>query len=130
MIERLVRDFGLVPADLVESSATGVRRRRGRNYGIFHVDEALGSPVIPAQETFVRRHGIRSVVGFGGSLSTGDVFAVVLFCRVHVPLAVAEQFRALALHVKSALFAFADRDAFDAIAPAGAADARATEATS
>ena len=74
----------------------------------------------------MQRLGVRSIVGFGGSLSTGDLFAVVLFCRVAVSPAVAEQFRALALHVKSALFAFGERDAFDPHARAGGA----TEAAS
>lgn len=113
MIASLAAGFGLEPADLVEPSPNVVRPRRGRNYGVFHVAEALGSDVIPAQGALVRRHGVRSVIAFGGTLSTGDLFAVVLFCRVPVSSDVAEQFRALALHVKSMLFAFGERDAFD-----------------
>lgn len=113
MVEQLARDFGLTPSDLIEPSPGAVRPRGGRNYGVFHVAEALGSAVIPAQAALVRRFGVRSVIAFGGSLSTGDLFAVVLFCRVLVPTDVAEQFRALALHVKSALFGFGERDVFD-----------------
>lgn len=117
MIARLAADFGLEPADLVEPSPDMARRRRGRNYGICLVPEALGSAVIPGQAAIVRRPDIRSVLAFGGMLSTGDLFAVVLFCRMLVSSAVAEQFRALALHVKSMLFAFGEHDAFDPTSP-------------
>ena len=122
MIAQLVRDFGIDAAELVGSSRSRPGRpRRGRNYGVFHVPEALGSTVIPAQAALVRRFGIRSVVGFGGALSTGDLFTVMLYCRVPVAPDVAEQFRALALHVKSALFGFGEHDAFDpAPSPVGA----------
>ena len=113
MIAKLAQDFGLEASDLVEPSS-GIQARRGRNYGVFHVVEALGSRVVPAQAALVRRHGVRSVVGFGGVLSTGDFFTVVLYCRVSVSPEVADQFRALALHVKPAFFAFGERDVFDA----------------
>lgn len=114
LIAQLARDFGLDAAELVEPSSTGVvARRRGRNYGVFHVAEALGSSVVPAQAALVQRYGIRSVVGFGGALSTGDFYTIMLFCRLVVTPEVAEQFRALSLHVKSAFFGFGEHDAFD-----------------
>jgi hypothetical protein len=127
MIARVAQDFGIDAEDLVapSSSAARARPRRRRNYGVFHVEEALGSTVIPAQAALVRRFGVRSVVGFGGTLSTGDYFAIVLYCRVHVTPDVAEQFRALALHVKSALFGFGEHDAFDPV-PSGSTMAEAT----
>jgi hypothetical protein len=114
MIAQLVRDFGLEPAEVVAPFRAVVRDRKGKNYGVFHVEEALGSPAIPAQDEFVRRHGIRSAVGFGGSLPTGDLFAVILFTRVRVDAAAAERFRAVALNVKSAFFGFAEDATFDA----------------
>ena len=114
MIAQLARDFGLDPVDLVEPGTSAGHARRGRNYGVFLVAEALGSTVIPAQATLVRRNGVRSVVGFGGTLSTGDFYTVMLFCRLAITPEVAEQFRALSLHVKAALFGFGEHDAFDA----------------
>ena len=116
MIARLFRDFGLEPAEVVAPTPDVVRDRRGKNYGVFHVEEALGSPAIPAQDDFVRRHRIRSVVGFGGSLPTGDLFAVVLFARVHVHAEAADRFRAVALGVKAALFGYGLDETFD-VAP-------------
>lgn len=114
MIAQLAQEFGLDAAALVDPSSSVVPRpRRGRNYGVFHIEEALGSTVIPAQAGLVRCYGVRSVVAFGGALSTGDIFTIVLFSRVSVTRAVAEQFRALALHVKSAFFGYGEHDAFD-----------------
>ena len=124
MIARLAREFGIDAADLVAPSSSLVPRpRRGRNYGVFHIAEALGSAVIPAQAALVRRYGIRSVIAFGGALSTGDIFTVVMFSRVPVELAVAEQFRAVALHVKSAFFGFGEHDVFDEASTGASAEA-------
>ncbi len=117
MIAQLVRDFGLELAEVVEP-ATVVRDRKGKNYGVFHVEQALGSLVIPAQE-FVVRHRIGSVVGFGGSLATGDLFAIILFSRVRIDADVADRFRAVALNVKSIFFGFAEKESFDLLPVAG-----------
>jgi hypothetical protein len=73
---------------------------------VFHVAEALGSPFVPAQDPFVKRHGVRSVLGFGGMLPTGDLFTVILFTRVPVPRATAELFKPLALSTKLAILPF------------------------
>ncbi|MDB4907682.1 MAG: hypothetical protein JWO05_2466 [Gemmatimonadetes bacterium] len=114
MIAQLVRQFGLDLADLVQpNEGTIVGERFDRTYGIFHVEEALGSPYIPAQKEFVVPHGIRSVIGFGGSLRTGDLFAVILFSRVSVPRANADRFRNVALDVKSALFLLDQEQVFE-----------------
>jgi hypothetical protein len=113
MIAQLVRAFGLDFADVVAPPEDVMRDRKGKNYGVFHVEQALGSPYIPAQSDFVRRHAIRSVVGFGGALVSGDLFAVIVFARVPVSAEVADRFRKLALDVKTAFFAFDDGQVFD-----------------
>jgi hypothetical protein len=112
MVAQLVRQFGLDLADIINPSPDFVREMVGRSYGVFHVEEALGSAFIPAQEEFVRRYGIQSVVGFGGALRSGDIFAVVLFSRVRITRDVAERFRTIALDVKSALFNFEEDQVF------------------
>ena len=112
MIAQLIRQFGLDLADVVSPSPEFLRELSGRSYGVFHVEEAVGSPFIPAQEEFVERYGIRSVVGFGGALRSGDIFAVVLFSRVVISREVAERFRTIALDVKSALFNFEEKQVF------------------
>ena len=110
MIAQLIRQFGLDLADVVQPSPDVMRDVAGKTYGVFHVENAAGSPYIPAQAPFVERYGIRSVLGFGGSLTGGDLFAVILFSRVPVTADVAERFRTLALDVKGVFLPF-DEDA-------------------
>jgi hypothetical protein len=90
-----------------------VKELAGKRHGVFHVEDALGSPYIPAQEEFVVPYGIRSVLGFGGLLFNGDLFAVILFSTVRVPATAADRFRTLALDVKSAFSRFGDADVFN-----------------
>jgi hypothetical protein len=112
MIAQLVKQLGLDISTLVHPSAPILSRKlEKRSYNVFHVETAGGSPYIPAQE-FVERYGIRSVIGFGGLLRTGDLFSVILFSRVHVDADSAERFRNVSLDVKYALFAFRDDQVF------------------
>jgi hypothetical protein len=114
MIARLIEDLGM---DL-ESVVTGrdpatARSSDARTYDVFHVEEALGSPVIPAQDEFVIPYAIRSVVGFGGVLRSGELFAVVMFCRAPIPPASANRFRSIALDIRSALFTLDESHVWD-----------------
>ena len=108
MIAQLIREFGMDLGSVVRPTSDVVHALGGRSYGVFHVENAAGSPYIPAQEGFVDRYGIRSVVGFGGLLSTGDLFAVILFSRVHVAHGPADRFRPLALELRSCLVPYED----------------------
>ena len=112
MVAQLVRQFGLDLADVVAPRPEVMAAAPGRSYGVFHVEDAQGSPFIPAQD-FVERYGIRSVVGFGGALRSADIFAVILFSRVPIARDTAERFRTMALDVKSALFNFDDDAVFE-----------------
>ena len=114
MIAQLIRQFGLELTDIVQPTTDLVRSLAGKTYGVFHVPEAVGSPYIPAQKEFVLKFGIRSVVGFGGSLPSGDLFAVILFSRVPVSSETADRFRNLALDVKSGFFPYRERQIFSA----------------
>jgi hypothetical protein len=112
MIAQLIRQFGLELTDVVQPTTDLVRGLTGKTYGVFHVPEAAGSPYIPVQKDFVLKFGIRSVVGFGGSLPSGDLFAVILFARVPVSTETADRFRNLALDVKSGFFPYREGDVF------------------
>lgn len=114
MIAQLIREFGMSLSDVVARSDDVVRALGGKSYGVFHVEEAAGSPYIPAQAGFVDRYAVRSVLGFGGLLPSGDLFAVILFSRVHVPVEAADRFRSLALDLKGCLLAYDQAPVFDA----------------
>lgn len=122
MIDQLIRQFGLDVQQIVRPQGEILQARGGRSFNVFHVEEARGSPYIPAQSSFVLPYGVRSVVGFGGALRSGELFAVILFTRVSLTATTAERFRNIALDVKYALFAFSD----DKVFAEGRAGAQAT----
>lgn len=118
MVAQLIRAFGLNVSDVAGSSRSIVRDLGGKTYGVFYVPEAVGSPYVPAQKEFVERYAIKSVVGSGGALASGEMFAIVLFSRVAVSPGAAERFRALALDAKAALLRFSADEVFDGAARA------------
>lgn len=113
MISQLIKEMGLELSSVLRPSPDVVQELAGKRHGVFHVEEAAGSPYIPAQQEFVERYGIRSVLGFGGVLGTGELFAVILFATVHVPVNAAQRFRTLALDVKSSFNKFSESDVFN-----------------
>jgi hypothetical protein len=82
-------------------------------FNVFHIEEAEGSPYIPAQDEFVKRYGVRSVVGVGGLLPDGELFAVILFSRVVVSRELAEMFRVLAESVRLAIVKYDASQTFE-----------------
>ncbi|HEV7991497.1 MAG TPA: hypothetical protein VGP25_06700 [Gemmatimonadaceae bacterium] len=108
MIARLLEDLGVDLESITRKNEAPSRAGEARTYDVFHVEDALDSPAIPAQTDFVIPYAIRSVVGFGGMLRSGELFAVVLFSRAHIPVTSAHRFRTLALDIRSALFPLDD----------------------
>jgi hypothetical protein len=119
MISQLIKEFGLELTNVIQPSPEVVRELAGKRHGVFHVEDARGSPYIPAQEEFVVRFGIQSVLGFGGLLVNGDLFAVILFTTVRVSPASADRFRTLALDVKSGFSRYNETNTFNQIRPSG-----------
>ena len=115
MIAALFKDFGVEVQSFIAPQGSLKRDLRARTYGVFHVENAVGSSAIPAQEDFVVRYEVKSVVGCGGELPRGELFATILFCRVPVSSQVAERFQALALDMKAAFFPFASAPPFAAV---------------
>lgn len=124
MISQLIKELGLELTSVLQPSADVVKDLAGKRHGVFYVENAVGSPYIPAQDEFVARHGVRSVVGFGGMLASGDLFAVILFSTVHIPPTAADRFKTLALDVKSAFSRFSEANVFTRINTPTAASAR------
>lgn len=113
MISQLIKELGLELTSVLQPSPDVVKELAGKRHGVFHVEDAAGSPYIPAQQEFVERYGIRSVLGFGGVIGTGDLFAVILFSTVHVSPSAADRFRSLALDVKSSFNKFSQNNVFN-----------------
>jgi hypothetical protein len=76
------------------------------------IPDAVGSPYIPAQDSFVKAYGVRSVVGIGGLLPDGELFALVLFTRVPISTEVAERFQALIPALNELLMSYSPKATF------------------
>lgn len=118
MISQLFSQMGVELTELAKPSASVILNLEKHLYNVFHVETALNSPYIPAQQDFVLRYGVQSVLGFGGMLPYGEHFAVIIFSRVGISRDVATRFRSLALDVRSKLLRFDRLSVFDRDAPA------------
>jgi hypothetical protein len=127
MIAQLIRQFGLEVRQVVRPEEDLLQARGGRSFNVFHVEEALGSPYIPAQREFVEQYGVRSVVGFGGALRSAELFAVILFTRVYVSAMAAERFRNIALDVKYSLFSYGEDEVFAQSGAVTSSDGRSSD---
>lgn len=108
MIAVLINQFGvdlgaLIDLQVDESNTIVMVDNEQTSFNAFFVQDALGCPYIHAQKDFVEPYGVKSVLGFGGLLNSGDIFAVILFSRVSIDLKTAELFKPLALSTKTAL---------------------------
>ncbi len=113
MVSQLLLQLGISVEHVIAPDPNLVIELSERSYGVFHVEDAVGSPYVPAQD-FVVAHNIRSALGFGGILPSGDVFAVILFSHPPISRVVADRFRSLALQLKVALLSFSDEQTFKA----------------
>lgn len=112
MIAQLITQLGIPIANVVRPLRTLLLDQEQKAHNVFYVPRALGSPHIVAQEEFVVRYGIASVLGFGGLLASGDLFATIMFSRVPIPPEVADQFRVVGLNLKIAILPFARKPLF------------------
>lgn len=106
MISRLIQQFGLEISDVVNPDPSLLVELEQKTYNVFYVPEAVGSPFIPAQENFVIPFGIKSVLGFGGILPSGDMFVIIMFSKIHIPRETTELFKTLSLSTKMTLLPF------------------------
>lgn len=81
MLARCFQQIGF-NLDLVLAGEEGIHLEGVPSaFGLFHVEEALGSPFVPAQEDFVKPCGVRSAVGCGTMLPNGAVSIWIGFSR-------------------------------------------------
>lgn len=106
MISQLIHQFGVDTGTLLSPAPDIIVEAAQKTYNVFHVPDAQGSPSIPAQKEFVIPQGIRSVLGFGGMLPSGNLFAVILFSKVPISGETANLFKTLAVSVKAAVLPF------------------------
>lgn len=113
MISQLIKQLGVEistvlrpdPSILIETSHT--------SGNVFYVPNAKGSPHIVAQDDFVERYRIESVIGFGGMAASGELLATIVFSRVPISPEVADFFRVIGLNLRLALLPFVRKPLFD-----------------
>jgi hypothetical protein len=111
MIAQLIKQLGVSIAAVVRPQAGLLLDGAAQKHNVFYVPVALGSPHIVAQEEFVKRYGIGSVIGVGGLIATGDMFATILFSKVRVSREVADLFSVIGLNLKIAILPMLGRSA-------------------
>ena len=112
MISRLIQQFGMEVNNLLNPDSTLMMEIEQKTYNVFYVEDALGSPFVPAQEGFVVAYGVKSVLGFGGMLPDGNLYAIIIFSKVHIPKETADMFKTLSLNVKMAILPHVNADVF------------------
>lgn len=112
MISQLIQQLGLNLGTIVQPDPNLLTDLEQRMYNVFHIPDALNSPYIPSQTSFVVPFNVKSVVGFGGLLPSGNMFVILMFLKVVVTRMTANLLRPLALNVKMAILPFDDDNIF------------------
>lgn len=115
MISQLIHQLGLTINNVLSPDPNLLVNLQERTYNVFHIPEAKGCNHIPAQEEFVQPFQIKSVVGFGGILPSGNLIAVILFSKKPIQRDIAELFKPLALNVKMAVLPFDQQSVFSRV---------------
>lgn len=102
MVTEVFRQLGVDVRTVLQDNPGEAASMSERRFDVFLVEHAKGSPYIPAQD-FVERHGVASVLAFGGGLPDGDLFVTLLFSKVPISREVADMFGPLGLSAKLAL---------------------------
>ncbi|WP_447986952.1 PAS domain-containing sensor histidine kinase [Nitrospira sp. Nam74] len=123
MFSQLFIQLGVDLDTTVRIGSNLLRDADEHTFNVFHVPHALGSPFVPAQQDFVIPFGIKSVLGFGGLLPTGNLFAVILFSKVFLSGETADLFKPLGLSTKLALLPFDGTPVIQEGGPKGNGDA-------
>jgi PAS domain S-box-containing protein len=117
MVARLVEQLGIDPRHVVAPDEVDPAGGPAGGQGVFFVPRARDSSYVPAQSDFVVPYGIRSVLGCGGLLPDGSLYAVILFSTVDIPPEAARAFPALSLGVQLALLPFVGGPTFQSPVP-------------
>jgi two-component system NtrC family sensor kinase len=106
MVAELMNQLGIPIDKVARTGSKFLVTEKKRNYNVFYVPDAHHSAAIPDQEGFVAPNNIRSAVGYGGLLPSGNMFAVILFLRLAISHQTALAFRPFSLNTKIALLPF------------------------
>lgn len=102
MISQLIRQFGIAVDSILEPDPKLIVDLQRTKFNVFYVPEALGSAHIPTQKEFVIPYQIKSVLGFGGMLPSGNLFTIIMFSKIWFPFDTADLFRWVSAYTRIA----------------------------
>ncbi len=102
-ISGMIRAFGLDIPTVLGIEPERFLQLEPAVLNVFHVPEAKDNALIPEQNSLIIPYQVKSVLGFGGLLRSGSLFAVVISLKVKIPQSTAQMFKYLALSVKTSL---------------------------
>lgn len=112
MISQMIKQLGLEPGILIQPDPSLFVDVEKQICQIFYVPDALDSPYIPEKKSFVIPFNVKSVLGCGGLLPSGDTFVVLMFLKVELPKVTLDLLRQLTLNIKMAILPFDDNNIF------------------
>ena len=112
MIYEFINQMGMDISNVLYPDTKLSSELEERIFNVYHVPEALGNPHIPAQKGFVVPFGVKSLLGFGGMLPTGNLFIMLIFSKTKIPRSTANLFKNIALHVRMAALPFVKEKIF------------------
>ncbi|KHE93790.1 MAG: hypothetical protein SCABRO_00438 [Candidatus Scalindua brodae] len=112
MVHNFIHQMGMDVSNVLNPDPKLSSELEGRVFNVYHVPDAIGSPHIPAQKEFVESYGVKSAIGLGGMLPTGNLFALLIFSKTKVPRDTANLFKNIALNVRMAVMPFVNEKIF------------------
>jgi hypothetical protein len=106
MFWQLVRQLGLEVNLVLQPDPELLVDMAQTTYNVFYLREAVGSQYVVDQQEFAIPFKVRSVLGCGGILPSGNLFTIIIFAKVYFPRETADLFKTLALSVKMAVLPF------------------------
>ncbi len=114
MISQLIQQFGLDIETVLEPTPNLLAELESHTFSVFYIPNALDSAYIPSQRDFVIPYQIKSVLGFGGMLSSGELFAIILFAKTWISQDTAtDSFKWISAYARIPVASFDNRAVFN-----------------
>ncbi|MCR4292258.1 MAG: PAS domain S-box protein [Candidatus Kuenenia sp.] len=106
MIAALLTQIGEHPFCEVNAGVDFLKNDQHKNYGLYYIEDAGDVTSIQDQTNFVNTHSIKSVLGFGGKFTSGNVYAIIIFSKELIRKNTAKSFLAINPVVKQIMLPF------------------------
>lgn len=112
MISQMIYQLGIDISNVLDPTPDFITGLGSKLFNVFYVPNAPGSPYIPVQDKFVVPYEIKSVLGLGSILPTGNLLSLIIFSKTKIPHETANMFKNIALSVRMAVLPFVTEKIF------------------